>query len=95
MNKTVEVTRRLFDLLAHLIVALDFEDIGYEVQGVLVIWVDLGIKSREVEAVRQVVFVHLPTWSQLGGTQEWRFFRSPDLRKVLITSGLNKLFDER
>lgn len=49
---------RLLDLLPHIIVAVEVEDVGDQVQCVLVI-LDIGVEAREVEAVRQVILVNL------------------------------------
>lgn len=57
VDESVEVPGRLLDRLAHFIVAVQVEDIGDEVQGILVV-LDLGVEPRQVEAVRQVVFVY-------------------------------------
>jgi len=48
--------RRLLNLLAHLVVALDVEHVGDELERVLVV-LDLGVEPRQVEPVRQVVLV--------------------------------------
>lgn len=50
--------RRLLNLFAHIIVAVKVEDVGYEVQGILVV-LDFGVQAREVEAVGEVFFVNL------------------------------------
>lgn len=48
--------RRFLNLLAHLVVAVEVEDIGDEVEGILVV-LDLGVEASEVEAVGEVLFV--------------------------------------
>ena len=58
MYQAVKVAGRLLDSLAHIIVAVEIEDISYEVQGVLVI-LHLGIEARQVKAVGEVVLVDL------------------------------------
>jgi hypothetical protein len=50
------VAGRLLDLLAHLVVALDVENVGDQLQGILVV-LDLRVEPRQVEPVRQVVLV--------------------------------------
>jgi hypothetical protein len=50
--------RRLLNLFPHLIVAVKVEDVGYEVEGILVV-LDFGVQARKVEAVGQVFFVDL------------------------------------
>jgi hypothetical protein len=52
------VPRRLLDLLAHLIVAVEVEDVCHEVEGILVV-LHLGVQPGEVEAVGQVLLVDL------------------------------------
>ena len=46
----------LLDLLSHLIVAVEIEDIGDEIKSVLVV-LDIGVEACEVEAVGEVVLV--------------------------------------
>jgi len=50
VDKAVEMASALFDLLAHVIVDLHVEDIGDEVEGMLVV-LDLRVEPSEVEAV--------------------------------------------
>lgn len=47
-----------FDRLAHLIIAVEIEDIVDEVEGVLVV-VDFGVEASEVEAVGEILLVDL------------------------------------
>jgi hypothetical protein len=56
VDKTVEVPGRLFYCLAHLIVAVEIEDIGDQIKGVLVV-LYLSIQPCEVEPIGEVVFV--------------------------------------
>ena len=56
MNETVEVSGGLLDGLAHVVFAVEVEDIGNEVEGVLIV-VDFGVQAGEVEAVGEVLFV--------------------------------------
>lgn len=49
---------RLLDGLSHLVIAVEVEDIGDKVEGILIV-LDLGVEARQVEAVGQVVFVDL------------------------------------
>jgi hypothetical protein len=56
VHEPVQVPRRLLNLLAHLVVALDVEHVGDELERVLVV-LDLGVEPRQVEPVRQVVLV--------------------------------------
>jgi hypothetical protein len=58
VHEAVEVPRRLLDGLAHVVVAVEVEDVGHEVEGILVV-LDLGVEAREVEAVGEVLFVDL------------------------------------
>ena len=52
------MSRRLLDLFPHIIVAVEVEDVRYEVQRILVV-LNFGVQTREVEAVGQVLFVDL------------------------------------
>lgn len=51
------MARRLLNLLPHLIVTVEIEDICDEVKSVLVI-LDIGVEACEVEAVGKVVLVN-------------------------------------
>jgi hypothetical protein len=51
VDEAVQVPGRFFYRLAHLVVAVEIEDVGHEVQRILVV-LDLGIETRQVEAVR-------------------------------------------
>ncbi len=50
------MSSRLLDLISHVIIAVKIEDVCDEVECVLVV-LDIGIESRQVEAVCEVVFV--------------------------------------
>jgi hypothetical protein len=58
VHETVQVPRRLLDLLAHLVVAVEVEDVGHEVEGILVV-LNLGVQPSKIEAIGQVLFVDL------------------------------------
>jgi hypothetical protein len=58
MHETVQVPRRLLDLLAHLIVAVEVEDVGHEIEGILVV-LNLGVQPSKIEAIGQVLFIDL------------------------------------
>lgn len=58
MDQAVEMSSGLLNLLSHVVFAVQIEDIGDQVKGILVV-LDVGIQSREVKAVGQVVFVDL------------------------------------
>jgi hypothetical protein len=67
----VEVPRRLLNLLAHLVVAVKVEDIGDEVERVLVV-LDFGVEACEVEAVGEVLFVDFAEVFVASGGDELR-----------------------
>lgn len=52
------MSRRLLNLLAHVIVAVEVEHVGHEVERVLVV-LHLGVEAGEVEAIGQVFLVNL------------------------------------
>ncbi len=56
VHKAVEVSGRLFYRLAHVIFAVEVEDVGDQIQGVLVV-VDFRVETRQVEAVGYVFFI--------------------------------------
>jgi hypothetical protein len=58
MHEAVEVSRRLLNLFPHVIVAVEVEYVGHEVERILVV-LHFGVEACEVEAVRQVLFVNL------------------------------------
>lgn len=58
MHKAVEMPCALLDLLAHVVVDLHVEDVGDEVQGILIV-LHFRVQASKVEAICQVVFVDL------------------------------------
>lgn len=56
MDEAIEVASRLFDLFAHVIIAVQIEDVGDEIQSVLIV-LNLGIKTGQVKAIGKIVFV--------------------------------------
>jgi hypothetical protein len=57
MNQAIEVTSRLFDLLTQNIVGVEIENIGHKIKSILVVR-DLGVQTREVEPISQVVLIN-------------------------------------
>jgi hypothetical protein len=51
------MTSRLLDLLSEIIVGIKIENVGYEVQSILVVR-NLGVQAREVESIGQVVLIN-------------------------------------
>ena len=58
VDEAVEVAGGLLNRLAHVVFAVEVEDVGDQVQGVLVV-VDLCVQAGEVETVGDVFFVDL------------------------------------
>jgi hypothetical protein len=58
MDKAIEMTGRLFDLLPQIIIGVEVEDIGHEIERILIVR-DLGVQTSQVEAIRQVILVDL------------------------------------
>jgi hypothetical protein len=58
MDKAIEMTGRLFDLLPQIIIGVEVEDIGHEIERILIVR-DLGVQASQVEAIRQVILVDL------------------------------------
>ena len=52
------MTGRLLDRFAHVVFAIEIKDVCDEVKGILVI-LNFGVETREVEPVGQVLFVYL------------------------------------
>lgn len=51
------MTSRLLDLLSEIIVGIKVENVGYQVQSILVVR-NLGVQAREVESVGQIVLIN-------------------------------------
>lgn len=49
--------RTLLNGLPHIIIAVQVEDIGHEIQRILIV-LDLGVESREIKSIGEVVFVN-------------------------------------
>ncbi len=47
---------RFLNLLSHIVVAVEVEDISHQVEGILVV-LNVSVEAREVEAVGEVVFI--------------------------------------
>lgn len=52
------MSRRVFDLLSHIVIAVEIEDVCYEIECILVI-LYIRIETSQIEAVGKVVFVYL------------------------------------
>ena len=50
------MSRGFLNLLSHLVIAIEIEDIGDEIESVLVI-LDVGVEACQVEAVGEVVLI--------------------------------------
>ena len=57
MHQAIKMPGTLLDLLAHILVDFHVEDIGHEIQSILVV-LHFRIEACEVEAVREVVLVN-------------------------------------
>lgn len=58
MDQAVQVSRRLLNGLPHIIVAVEIENVGDEIERILIV-LHLGVQPRQVEAVSEVVLVDL------------------------------------
>lgn len=56
MYEAVEVPSALLDLLSHVVVDFHVEDVGHEVERILVV-LYFRVKASKVEAVRKVILV--------------------------------------
>lgn len=56
MHKSVEMPSTLLYLLSHVVVHLHIEDIGDQVERILIV-LHLSIQSSQIESIREVVFV--------------------------------------
>jgi hypothetical protein len=57
MHKSIQMPRRFLDLFPHIIIAIEVEDVGYEVECILVV-LDLRVKAGQIEAIGEVLFVY-------------------------------------
>lgn len=58
MHQAVQVPGRTLNGLAHIIVAVEVENIRHQIEGILVV-LDLGVEAGQVKAICQVVLVDL------------------------------------
>lgn len=58
MHQPVKVASALLDLLPHVVVDLHVEDVGHQVERILVV-LHFCVQSGQVEAVRKVILVNL------------------------------------
>lgn len=58
MDEAIQMPGRLFNRLSHLIVAVEIEHVGYQVEGILVV-LHFGVEARQVEAICQIFFIDL------------------------------------
>lgn len=58
MDKAVKMAGRLLDGLAHVIVAVEVEDVGDQVERILVV-LDFCVQARKVEPICEVLLVDL------------------------------------
>ena len=56
MYQPVQMPGRLLNLLSHIVVAIQIKDVGDEVKSILVV-LDVGVETGEVEAIGQVILV--------------------------------------
>lgn len=51
------MSRGFFDLFPHIIIAIEVEDVGYEVERILVV-LDFRVEACQIEAIGEVLFVY-------------------------------------
>lgn len=56
MDEAIQVTGRLLDCLSHFVIAVEIEDIGNEIERILIV-LNFRVQSRQVEAVCKIVLV--------------------------------------
>jgi len=56
MHQSIKVASALLDLLPHVVVDFHVEDVGHEVEGILVV-LHFCVQSSQVEAIREVVLI--------------------------------------
>lgn len=78
MNQTVEMPCRLLDLLSHIVIAVQVEDIGDKVKSVLII-LDIRVEPSKVEAVREIVLVNFAEIFVSSGRDELHVYLSANV----------------
>lgn len=58
MDQSVKMTSALLDLLSHIVIDLHVEDVCNEVKCILIV-LNLGVQTGQVEAIREIVLVNL------------------------------------
>ena len=57
MHQSIKMACALLDLLTHLIIDVHVEDIGHEIERVLVV-LHFGVEPSQIEAVSEVILVN-------------------------------------
>jgi hypothetical protein len=71
MDKAIQVTCRFLNLFAEVIVGIEVENIGHQVQRILIVG-NLGVQASKVEAIGQVFFVDFAKVLVAAGGDELR-----------------------
>jgi hypothetical protein len=58
MHQAIEVARRLLNLFAQLVIGIKIEDIGDQIEGILIV-LHLSVETSQVEAVSEVFLIDL------------------------------------
>ena len=58
VDKPIEMSRGVFDLFSHVVVAVEIKDVRYEVKRILIV-LYIRIEAGQVEAIGKVVFIDL------------------------------------
>lgn len=56
MYQAIQMASGLFDLLPHVVITVEVENVGDEVERILII-LDLGVKPSEIEAIGQILLI--------------------------------------
>ena len=58
MHEAVQMSGRLFDVITHIIVTIQVEDIRYKVKGILIM-LDFSVESGQIEPICQILLVDI------------------------------------
>lgn len=83
MHQSVEVASALLNLLPHVVVDFHVEDVGYEVEGILVV-LHFCVQSSQVEAIREIVLVDFAEVFIAACRYELRYGQHMFSQKVVV-----------
>lgn len=83
MHQSVEVASALLDLLPHVVVDFHVENVGHEVEGILVV-LHFCVQSSQVEAICEVVLIDFAEVFIAACRYELRYGQQMVSQKVVV-----------